>query len=102
MDRFEVLLRLKQREIDDPDAGSIPVILLTNLAPEEGEQATISMSASHYLTKDWAPGIVDAAVRVALRDADKGRELATREAKVHARRPRPGHAVRSPSPLSTR
>ena len=38
MDGFEVLRRLKQREIDDPDAGSIPVILLTSLAPEEGSR----------------------------------------------------------------
>ncbi len=79
MDGFEVLRRLKQREIDDPDAGSIPVILLTSLAPEEGEQAAISMGASHYLTKDWEPGMVEAAVRVALRDAGKGTELATRD-----------------------
>ena len=76
MDGFEVLRRLKQREITDPKARAIPVILLTSLAPEEGEQAAISMGASHYLAKDWEPGMVEAAVRVALRDAGKGTELA--------------------------
>ena len=78
MDGFEVLRRLKKREEEDPATQSIPVILLTSLAPEEGEQAAISMGASHYLTKDWEPGMVEAAVRVALRDAGKGTELGTR------------------------
>ena len=69
MDGFEVLRRLRGPDRETPDMAEIPVILVSGLSPEEGEQAALSLGASHYITKPWEPGMVEAAVGVALRES---------------------------------
>lgn len=69
MDGFEVLSKLRTSQIEFPSVANIPVILLSGLAPEEGEQAAMSLGATHYLTKPWEPGMLETAVKVALREA---------------------------------
>jgi flagellar protein FlaH len=65
MDGFEVLGKLRE----DPATESVPVVLLTALPAIQGEQTGLELGALHYITKPWAPGIVEATVRVALRES---------------------------------
>ena len=69
MDGFEVLSRLRTSKMEFPSIAKIPVVLLSCLSPEEGEQAALSLGANHYLTKPWEPGMLEMAVKVALREA---------------------------------
>lgn len=65
MDGYEVLRRLK----GDPDTDKIPVVLLTAMPAFEGEQVGMELGVSHYISKPWEPGVVEAALRVALSEA---------------------------------
>jgi archaellum biogenesis ATPase FlaH/CheY-like chemotaxis protein len=65
MDGFEVLSNLRS----DPDNKHIPVVILTAMPASEGEKAGLDMGVTHYLNKPWEPGVVEATVRVALREA---------------------------------
>ena len=69
MDGFEVLRRLRRSDRGTHDIADIPVILVSGLSPEEGEQTALSLGANHYITKPWEPGMVEAAVGVALRES---------------------------------
>ena len=64
MDGLQALARLRQ----DPATEGIPVILLTAFSPLKGEQTAIELGVSHYITKPWAPGTVECAVRLALHE----------------------------------
>ena len=66
LDGFEVLGQLQT----DPSNASVPVILLTALPAVQGEQEGMRQGALHYITKPWAPGLVEATVRVALRESN--------------------------------
>ena len=68
LDGFEVLVKLRE----DPATESVPVVLLTALPAMQGEQKGMSLGALHYITKPWAPGLVEATVRVALRESHTG------------------------------
>lgn len=65
MDGFQVLENLK----GDPDMASIPVVLLTAMPAHAGEKSAFDLGVSHYLTKPWEEGEVEATIRVALREA---------------------------------
>ena len=65
MDGLQVLKRLRA----DPTTQDTPVIMVTALPAEEGERASMRLGVTHYITKPWAPGTVEAAVKVALREA---------------------------------
>ncbi|MFQ6026708.1 MAG: response regulator [Dehalococcoidia bacterium] len=65
MDGFEVLHNLKK----DPKTEWIPVVMLTAMPATEGEHLGLREGVSHYITKPWEPGIIEATVRVALREA---------------------------------
>ncbi|PKB78787.1 MAG: hypothetical protein BZY88_16635 [SAR202 cluster bacterium Io17-Chloro-G9] len=65
MDGYEALWRLKEK----PDTQDLPVILLTAMPASEGEQVGMDLGVSHYMSKPWEPGVVEAVVRVALSEA---------------------------------
>ena len=68
LDGFEVLVKLRE----DPATESVPVVLLTALPAIQGEHDAMRLGALHYVTKPWAPGLVEATVRVALRESYAG------------------------------
>jgi len=65
MDGFQVLENLQ----GDPDTASMAVVLLTAMEAEAGEKPAFDLGVSHYLTKPWEEGEVEATIRVALREA---------------------------------
>ena len=65
MDGFEVLGRLR----GNPETEAIPVIFLTALPAEHGETQGMRFGVTHYITKPWKRGMVEAAVNVALRES---------------------------------
>ena len=68
LDGFEVLSKLRE----DPATESIPVVLLTALPAVQGEQKGMGLGALHYITKPWTRGVVEATVRIALRESHAG------------------------------
>jgi DNA-binding response OmpR family regulator len=68
VDGFEVLVKLRE----EPATKSVPVILLTALPAIQGEQDGMNLGVLHYITKPWAPGLVEATVRIALRESRPG------------------------------
>ena len=77
MDGFEVMRSLRSLGMENPVASAIPVILVTGLSAEEGEQAAMALGARHYIAKSWDPVTVKAAVRVALREGETGPDEVT-------------------------
>jgi archaellum biogenesis ATPase FlaH/CheY-like chemotaxis protein len=65
MDGLEVLRRLRQ----NPDTAALPVILLTAMPADAGESAGLKLGVTHYVNKPWEPGVVEATLRTALREA---------------------------------
>lgn len=65
LDGFGVMEKLRE----DPDTQSLPVILLTAMPAIQGEQQGLKLGALNYISKPWNRGVVQAAVRIALRDA---------------------------------
>ena len=68
MDGFQVLGKLR----DNPATASVPVVLLTALPATQGERDGLNLGALHYITKPWSPGVLEATVRVAMREARSG------------------------------
>jgi flagellar protein FlaH len=66
MDGFEVLGKLR----GDPATEAVPVVLLTALPAVKGEKDGQALGVLHYITKPWAPGMLEATVRVALRESN--------------------------------
>jgi archaellum biogenesis ATPase FlaH/DNA-binding response OmpR family regulator len=66
MDGFEVLRKLRE----DPNTENIPVVLLTAMPASEGETAGLDMGVTHYINKPWEPGVIEATIRVAIREAE--------------------------------
>ena len=65
LDGFQVMESLKE----DPGSLSLPVVLLTAMPAHAGEKQAFDLGVCHYLTKPWEEGDVEAAIRVALREA---------------------------------
>ena len=64
LDGFQVMEQMKA----NPETETIPVILLTAMPADQGEIAAREMGTCHYITKPWEPGVVEATIRVALRE----------------------------------
>ena len=73
MNGFEVLRRLRE----NPSTASVPVIMLTGLSAAKGERASMSLSVTHYITKPLEPGMVESAIKVALREVGIATEEVT-------------------------
>ena len=65
LDGFGVTEKLRE----DPDTESLPVILLTALPAFQGEQQGMKLGALNYISKPWNRGVVQAAVKIAMRGA---------------------------------
>jgi len=70
---FDALKRLRRQEA----TKSIPVVMVTVLAPLSQEQDAMRMGVGHYLPKPWSNDMLRATIRVALRD---GRSVAVEQA----------------------
>ena len=70
MDGFEVLRRLSK----NPATREIPVVLMTGVPPEEGEQLGLKLGARHYITKPLLPATIQSAVRSVLRGTEAAEE----------------------------
>ncbi len=66
MSGFEVLKVLR----DNPGTANLPIVMLTSTAAVVGEQAALGYGVSSYISKPWPANMVQAAVRIALRDAN--------------------------------
>ena len=72
MDGVQVLEALRS----NADTADIPVVLLTAVSADEGEQRTRDLGANHYVTKPWEPGTIETVIKVTLREAAKGDQAA--------------------------
>ena len=58
------------REVrDNPTTKNLPVIVITGVPDVKSEQTALEMGATYFVTKPWDPEILQAAIRVALREA---------------------------------
>ena len=64
IDGFEVLRRLRE----SPVTRSTPVVMSTGVPVSEGEAFAMELGSTHYITKPWNIGILEATVRVAIRE----------------------------------
>ena len=62
---FQVLKKLQENQ----STRHIPVILLTAMPPFEGEKEGLELGVTHYIHKPWEAGVVEATVRVVLRES---------------------------------
>ncbi len=61
---FDALKRLRRHE----ETESIPVVMVTVMAPLRGEQEALSLGVIHYLPKPWTTDIMKATIKVSLRE----------------------------------
>ncbi len=64
-DGFQVLEKLRENQ----STRHIPVVLLTAMPPFQGEKEGLEWGVTHYIHKPWQAGVVEATVRVVLREA---------------------------------
>jgi len=64
MDGFEVLRKLKE----SPVTRSTPVVMSTGFQIVEGEARSMELGSIHYISKPWDIDILEATVRVAIRE----------------------------------
>lgn len=64
LDGMQVLEVLKS----NPNTASLPVVLLTAVSADEGEQRARDLGANHYVTKPWEPGAIQTMIKVTLRE----------------------------------
>ena len=65
MNGVQVLKALKS----NPDMAGLPVVLLTAVSAQEGEQKSKALGADHYVTKPWEPDTIQQVIKVALRNS---------------------------------
>ena len=75
MDGIQVLDALKSNS----HTADLPVVLLTAVSADEGEQRTMDLGVNHYVTKPWAPGTIHTVIKVTLREAAKDDQAAAGE-----------------------
>ena len=61
---YEVLRELRE----EPTTKNLPVVMLTGVSPEEGEQTAVELGVNHYLSKPWTQSSLKSVIRVALRE----------------------------------
>ena len=71
IDGLQVLKRLK----GNPATRAVPVIVVTALPPEQGEQIALKLGVSHYISKPWEPSTIESAIRLALLEQRDGGDL---------------------------
>ncbi len=64
LDGMQVLKTLKS----NPFTSKLPVVLLTAVSADEGEQRSMELGANHYVTKPWEPGAIQTVIKVTLRE----------------------------------
>ena len=64
LDGIQVLKTLKS----NPFTSKLPVVLLTAVSADEGEQRCMELGANHYVTKPWEPGAIQTVINVTLRE----------------------------------
>lgn len=64
LDGFQVMEHMKK----NPETEAIPVVLLTALPADQGEIAARKMGVTHYISKPWDPGMVEATIRITLQE----------------------------------
>ena len=64
LDGVQVLKTLKS----NPYTSKLPVVLLTAVSAEEGEQRCMELGANHYVTKPWEPGAIQTVIKETLRE----------------------------------
>ena len=62
---FQVLEKLRENQ----STRHIPVVLLTAMPPVQGEKEGLNSGVTHYIHKPWEAGVVEATVRVVLRES---------------------------------
>lgn len=70
LDGIQVLKTLKS----NPFTSKLPVVLLTAVSADEGEQRCMELGANHYVTKPWEPGAIQNVIKVTLRETAKSDE----------------------------
>ena len=65
LDGYQVLREIRA----NTSTINLPVIVLTGVSDVESEQAAVKLGANYYVTKPWNPETLQAAIRVALREA---------------------------------
>ncbi len=78
MDGFEVLRKLKE----SPVTRSTPVVMSTGFQVVEGEARSMELGSIHYLAKPWNIDILEATVRVAIREGSARAEQEDEESDV--------------------
>lgn len=64
MNGYQVLQELRSEKTTE----NLPVVLLTAVDPERGEQAAIDLGVKHYVSKPWKLDALEAVIRVALKE----------------------------------
>ena len=67
VDGFAVIKSLKE----NPETDKIPVVILTGLPAEQGEQVAMKAGINHYIPKPWTTEGLELSLRVALRDSQR-------------------------------
>ena len=65
MNVYQVLQELR----DEPTTKTLPVVCLTGIEPERGEQAAVDLGVNHYVSKPCKLDTLLAVIRVALKEA---------------------------------
>ncbi len=79
MDGFEVLRKLKE----SPATRSTPVVMSTGFQIVEGEARSMELGSIHYISKPWDIDILEATVRVAIREGLATAEKEDKESDVN-------------------
>ena len=56
---------------ENPETKGIPVVILTGLPAEEGEQVALKAGVNHYISKPWNTEEMELSIRNALRDSQR-------------------------------
>ncbi len=73
LDGVQVLKTLKS----NPYTSKLPVVLLTAVSADEGEQRCMELGANHYVTKPWEPGAIQTVINVTLREVATSEQIDT-------------------------
>ena len=68
LDGIQVLRALKS----NAHTASLPVVLLTAVSADEGEQRAMELGVNHYVIKPWEPGTIQTIIKVTLREVENG------------------------------
>lgn len=61
---YEVLREL----LEEPTTKKLPVVMLTGVSPEQGEQIAVELGVNHYRSKPWTQSSPESVIRAAFRE----------------------------------